>query len=69
MMTAVISPQDGAHGQRQFSLPFCAFNILEKLEQAGPMIEAAQSAGQGKLRLTFNICGKSTKVEVVSLIE
>lgn len=69
MVTAVISPQDGAIGQRKFSLPTCALSILEKLEQARPAIDAAQSVGQGKLRVTFNICGKSTKVEVVSLIE
>ena len=71
MVTAVISPQGsaGVGAQRRYSLPICALAILEKLEAAGPAIDAAQKAGQGKLRLTFNISGKSARVEIVSLIE
>lgn len=69
MVTAVISPQDGAPGQRKFKLPVCALSILEKMEQGASAIDAAQLAGQGKVRLTFHISGKSAQVEIVSLIK
>ncbi len=70
MVTVVVCPQDGAsQQQRRYALPNCALSILEKLEQGGEAIDAAHRVGQGKLRLTVNICGKSSKLEVVSLID
>jgi hypothetical protein len=68
MVMAVISPQDGTGGQRVFRLPNCAVTVLEKLEQGAAVIEATQQAGQGKIRLTFDIFAKGGKLEIVTFI-
>ncbi len=68
MVTAVLSPHDSS-GQRKFTLPDCAPGILAMLEKAAVAVDAAQEVSQGKLRLTFNLCGKSGKLEVATFVE
>jgi len=66
-MVTVIVPCEGE--ARRYTLPSCTPAILEQLERACSIVEQAQRDGRSALRLTFNLKGKSAKIEVASFFD